>query len=293
MKKIFALICGLVLSVSTFANTSNEITTIVVPVAPGGATDIIARHLAQALTESGTPSIVLNKPGAERIIGSTYAVEQPADGKTLFLGAISDTVLLPLYKPSGSKITESSFIPVAMLASTPAVLTASRDVPANNYKEFQSLIKNKPDQYPIGSFGKLSSLLAHSIFNSVKTKPTIVLYKSDPQLSTDLIAGNLKLGIQTLPAAKEFIKDNRIKLVSTLDQQFWFGVFVPAGTDPGVVKRLNQQINSVMDTTSMKEKLDSLDYRRISMSQEQFVGYYHQQLKFFRPLVDAEKVQEK
>ena len=290
MKKLLSII---ILSLGVIVNARADVITIVVPVAPGGATDIIARNLAQALTESGSPTIVVNKPGAERIIGSNYAAEQPADGHTLFLGAISDTVLLPLYKPATSKITENSFIPVAMLSSTPAVLTASINVPAKNYKELQSLIQKNPEQYPIGSFGKLSTLLANSIFNSVKTQPTIIPYKGDTQLSTDLISGNLKLGIQTLPAAKEFIKAGKIKLISTMNERFWFGIFVPVGTNPAIVKHLNQQINNVMGTEEMQNKLKTMDYDQASMTHDQFNAYYHQQLKFFQPLVSADQAQEK
>lgn len=290
MKKLLFLIIA---TLGLIVNAQANVITLVVPVAPGGATDIIARDLAQALTEAGNPTIVINKPGAERIIGANYAAEQPADGNTLFVGAISDTVLLPLYKPATSKINENTFIPVAMLGSTPAVLTASPDVSAKNYKELQALIQKNPEQYPIGSFGKLSSLLANSIFNSVKSRPTIIPYKSDPQLSVDIISGNVKLGIQTLPAAKEFIKAGKIKLITKMNEQFWFGIFAPAGTNPAVIKQLNQQINSAMSTREVREKLENMDYQRTSMTPEQFDTYYKQQLKFFQPLVTADQALEK
>ena len=91
MKKLLFLIIA---TLGLIVNAQANVITLVVPVAPGGATDIIARDLAQALTEAGNPTIVINKPGAERIIGANYAAEQPADGNTLFVGAISDTDLM-------------------------------------------------------------------------------------------------------------------------------------------------------------------------------------------------------
>lgn len=305
-KRLYALLGAFVLSLATWNPVwAKEPITLVVPLAPGGATDIIARQLAKKMTENGTPTIVLNKPGADRIIGANFVAEANPDGKTLFVGSSSDVVLLPLLKSPTLKFNESTFIPVAPLGATSPVLTANPKVPANNFKEFLAMIKKDPEKYPIGSFGKLTELQAYSIFKMAGVKPTIVNYKSDPLLATDLIGGSLPLGIQTIPAQKENINSGRIKTIALLGTQrdknfpklgtisevngwhskFWYGIFAPPGTPDWLVKKLNLEISQSMSSSDSVEWLDQRGFERFSANQSEFTDHYQQQLNFYRPLV--------
>ena len=128
MKK---LLTTLLMAFYAFGAQANDVVTLVVPVAPGGGTDVLARAIVENMTRQGIPMIISNKPGAERSIGANFVATANPDGKTLFLGAISDTVLLPLFKYPGLQFNEDTFVPVAFLATLPPVIVpAALTVPA-------------------------------------------------------------------------------------------------------------------------------------------------------------------
>jgi tripartite-type tricarboxylate transporter receptor subunit TctC len=311
MIKKFTLAAALFAAL-TFSASATEVISLVVPLAPGGATDIIARKLAKQMSDKGTPTIVVNKPGADRIIGTNYAAEATPDGKTLLIGSSSDVVLLPLLNSPLLKFNEDSFIPVSLIGSASPMLTANPGIPANNFKEFLALIKKDPGKYPIGSFGKLTEIQARAIFKMAGAQPTIITYKSDPLESVDIISGVLPFGIQTIPATRQFIESGKIKPIAVLGDRrekqfpkvgtvaevngwhskFWYGVFAPPGTPDWLVKKLNLEITVLMESPEMKAELESLGFDYMFQNQSQFSDFYKQQLKFYRPLV-AEFLEKK
>ena len=305
-KKLSAILTAFVMSFAMLDySMAADVVTLVVPLAPGGATDILARQLAKKMTDNGTPTIVLNKPGADRIIGANYVAEAAPDGKTLFIGSSSDVVLLPLFKSPLLKFDENTFIPVAPLASASPALTANPKIPANDFKEFLALIKKDPTKYPIGSFGKLTDLQVYALFKMAGVSPTIIQYKSDPLESADIISGVLPFGIQTIPATKEFVKGGQIKYIALLNDhrekqfpkvgtvadvngwhsKFWYGVFAPAGTPDWMVKKYNAEISAIVNSPDMQEFLTVNGYNSFSMNQTEFTNHYKQQLKFYQPMV--------
>lgn len=303
MKKLLTAIIMAFYALTTYAN---DMVTLVVPVTPGGSTDLLARTIAENMTKQGIPMIVSNKPGAERSIASNYVATANPDGKTLFLGAISDIVLLPLFKYPGLQFNEDTFVPISFLATHPPVITASNNVPANNFKELLELIKKDPKKYQIGSFGKLGVMQANAIFGFAGATPDIINYKGDIPLATDLIGGHIPLGISSIIPVKELAKDGKLKIITMLTDErskefpnigtiyevnkwssyFWFGVFAPPGTSPELVKKYNTAFNNALNDEEVKIKLTSLIFKERIMTQPQFAKFYKDQLKFYKPLVD-------
>lgn len=303
MKKLFIAI---LMAFNAFGSHANDIVTLIVPVAPGGGTDVLARAIVENMTRQGIPMMISNKPGAERSIGANFVATANPDGKTLFLGAISDTVLLPLFKYPGLQFNEDTFVPVAFLATLPPVITASNNVPANNFKELVELIKKDPSKYQIGSFGKLSVMQANAIFAFAGATPTIVNYKGDVPLAVDLVGGHIPLGLNSLPPVKELAKDGKLKIITMLTDErnkdfpnvgtiheankwssyYWFGIFAPPGTNPELVKKYHTAFNNALNDEDVKTKLASQSYKERIMTQQQFAKFYKDQLKFYKPLVD-------
>lgn len=273
--------------------------TLVVPLGVGSSTDTLARLLSVELSKQGMPTVVVNKPGADKVIGVNYVATAPADGKTLLVGSSGDVSLLPLYNEPGLKFNENTFIPVAYLASATPVLTANPKLPANNLPELIKLIKADPGKYPVGSFGKSSDLQAHAIFKIAGVEPSLIPYKGTLQSATDTVGGNLALGIQPLPVVKELVKAGKLKIIASLGETrdknfptvgtvsevsgyhstYWFGIFAPPGTSPEVVKQLNSSINEAMKSKSIVNQLADLSYNTQAMSVDQFDAFYAYQIR--------------
>lgn len=303
------LILMSLLTVSSFIVYAKEPISLVVPIAAGGGTDILARTIAESMTRNGHPTVVINRPGAERSIGANSVATAQPNGKTLFFGAISDTVLLPLFKYPGLQFNENSFVPIAYLGSIPLVITAKNDFPANNYREFLEVIRKDPSKYPVGSFGKLSVIHAHAVFSVAGVTPSIVNYKGDQPIATDLAGGHLSLGINSISGARAMLADKRIKAIAMLSDDrledfpnvgtvkevsgwtgyAWFGAFAPPGTPRDKVTELHMIFNNALEDPEVKKRMASQGYIFKPKSQAWFEQYYRQQIQLFSSFVERVK----
>lgn len=278
---------------------------LVVPTAPGGGTDIVARIIADDVTKKGVEVVVFNKPGAERSIAGNYVATAPADGYTLFLGGLSDAVMLPLFRYPNLKF-DRDLAPISFLASQPEMISVAPNFPANDLQELLALIKADPKKYSIGSFGKSSTLHAYILYDSIGVKPNIVSYKGDTQMLTDIIGGSPLIGLNSIAGSRELAMAGKIKYIATTaDQrlkdfptvgtvqefkivlgQFWHGVYAPAGTDPAVIKRLHEIFNRSVQDPMVKAKLSQIGYKVMPMSQKQFAKFYQSEFDHYEPMVD-------
>lgn len=301
MKKLLLALVAC-LSISAFAA---DPITLVVPVTAGGGTDVLARALADGMTRNGTPVTVINKAGGERSIGANFVATSAPDGQTLFFGAISDTIMLPLYKFPGLQFNETSFVPVAGVGTLPIALVASNDVPANNLKELLELIKQDPKKYPIAVAGKVNELNASIIWGLVGAKPTPVLYKGDVQMAADIVGNHVPLAMVSFNSVVELQKSNKLKIIAILSDrnkevpdvgtvgevfkgwssQYWFGIFAPPGTSPVVVEKINRAVNSALADPSVQETLAKQQYKEMPTTVRQFSTFYKSQVKYYQDQV--------
>lgn len=287
----------------------------IVPFPAGGGSDTMGRILGQKLGERlGQQIVIENRPGAGGSIGADLAAKAPPDGYTILLGSTSELVQYPNVNPKIPYNPLRDFAPVAMVGTVPLVLIVHPSLPVKNVKELIGLAKARPGSINFGSAGNGSTThLAVELFILVTgVKMTHVPYKGSPQAVTDLVAGNVQLGIPTMPAALGFIHAGRVRAlgVSTArrtpvlpdvpsmseagvrgyDTALWTAVLVPAATPRDVVSRLHGEIVKVLELSDVRESLAKQGAQAQSSSPEELAAYMRAELGQWAKVVKAADV---
>jgi len=255
---------------------------IIVPFTPGGTTDILARSLGQKLSEAWKqPVIVENRPGAGGSIGAELVAKAPPDGYTLLMGHIGTLAVNPTFYPKLPYDAVKSFAPVALIASVPNVLVVHPSVPANNVMELVALAKSKPGQltYSTGGNGSAAHLAMEYFKLQTGTDLVHVPYKGAAPAVTDVVAGQVSMTMTGAPALMPHVQAGKLRAlgvsstkrlaafpqvptiaeagVKGFDATQWYGVVAPAGTPADIVKKLNGEIRTIMQSPEMQERLRS------------------------------------
>ena len=304
LKIVTAIWLSLIIGVAT---ANPEQIQLVVPVTPGGATDMLARSFIEPFAKHGITVIVINKPGGEKSIGANYVATAAADGRTFYLGAISDTVLLPLIKFPGLQYDEKSFVPVAGIARLPIALAVSNNVPVSNIKEFLALVSKDPGKYGVGTTGKVAELIASTVYGFANVAPTNIPYKGDLQIATDLAGGHLQVGLFSFSTPViELHKAGKLKIIAVLSKDrskslpsvgtiselngyndsYWFGIFAPPGTHPVIADKMNTMFNTALHDPIVKRLLEDQQFTEMVMTRSQFEKFYRGQFNTYRPQVE-------
>ena len=270
--------------------------TVIVPQAPGGANDAIARIVAQKLTEAlGQQFIVDNKPGAGGNIGTAAAAKARNDGYTLMLTVNSAHVINPsLYKSTGFDPVKD-FEPISPVATAGYVLVANNNFPPKNVAEFIAAAKAAPGKYMIASAGNgtLNHLIGEMLGKAAGIDLTHVPYKGASAAVTDLVGGQVQVSVQSLPSSIAFIKSGKLKVLGVVNEQRvaalpdvptigetikgfgstpWYGLFAPAGTPKPIVAQLQAALAKVLDASDTREKLAAVGCEPFKGTPEQFAA---------------------
>jgi len=274
----------------------------VVPFAPGGATDVVGRILRGPLSDNlGQPVIIENLDGAGGMTGTTRVARAASDGYTFVLGntgthAHNQT----LYKnpPYNAAI---DFTPVALVADLPMVLTARKDFPADNLSDFIAYAKANGAKMQFGSAGAGSTThLACALLNAIGIDITHIPYRGAAPAMQDLLAGRLDYQCITVGSAASLVEGTRIKAIANLTMNrspvmpavatahergikdfsadFWTAFFLPKGTPASIVQRLNSATLAAMSHPSVQQRMTELGAepvtpeRRSSDYLQAFVG---------------------
>jgi tripartite-type tricarboxylate transporter receptor subunit TctC len=247
----------------------------ITPYPPGGSSDIITRFVADRVAKSlGQPVIVENKPGAGATLGTEYASRAAPDGYTFFVGPTATVAVAPWIKKVG--YTTDSFIPVAKLASSYGLVTARKDAPFNNYKEFVAAARTQPGKFTFGSngVGSIVHLTGVLLHKQAGVTAVHVPYKGAAESMNDLMGGRIDLMYDpvTAPRVKSgdlkglaTVSDERnpqLPDVPTLKEQgfevraaSWFGLFAPLGTPAPMVASLADHVQKVLAAPGVREQL--------------------------------------
>ncbi len=249
----------------------------IVPFAPGGASDVVARIMSPKLAEEfGQTFVVDNRAGAGGSIGVEMVVRANPDGYTILIGASSYTSNAALYKLSYDPLT--GIAPISLITRGPFVLTVHPTVRANNLKEFIDLARAKPGSLSFGSSGTGGvPHLATELFRQMsKTQMTHVPYKGDAPAIVDLLGGQIQFFMGGPLVLQQHINAGRLRglAVSTekrspifpdlpaIHEQLsgysamtWFGMWAPLGTPKEIVSRLNQSINRILKLPDVQDRL--------------------------------------
>ncbi len=268
--------------------------TIVVPFSPGGATDIMARTLAERMGKRlSQPVIVENKPGAGTMIASDHVAKAAPDGHTLLLAASSLGIAPALY----SKVNYDpikDFTPISLVASVVHVLEVHPSIPAKNVAELIAWIKANPGKANYGSVGAgTSTHLESELFNTMAgVKMQHVPYKGSAPALMDLVGGNLQVMFDAYASSGPFIKDGKVRLLAVTTAQRsrllpdvptvaesglpgyeampWLGFVAPAGTPAPVVNKLHAELMEVLKEPEVQDKFRSLGLDIIGNSPKEF-----------------------
>ena len=250
-----------------------------VPFAPGGTSEIVARSVAAELTRQlGQNVFVENKPGGAGVVAMVEAAKAPPDGHTIILGHVGTLAVNPYMLANQPYDVNRDFIPVTLLAKVPNVFVIHPDVPAKNFKEFVAYVKANPGKLSYGSAGNASA--GHLAMEYLKLVTgmfiTHIPYRgTGPQL-TDLLAGRTQASSAGMPALGAHIRAGKLRPIAVGTQQRiaampdvptveemgykgfetsqWYGILAPAGTPPDVVKRLQEESYKALRSSAVTER---------------------------------------
>jgi tripartite-type tricarboxylate transporter receptor subunit TctC len=272
----------------------------IVPFAPGGASDFVARIISPRLSELlGTSIVIENKPGASGNIGMDAAAKAPADGYTIYLGNIGTIAINPAVFREMAVNPQKDFIPISIVADVPSILVAHPSVPANTVAELVALAKAKPGELNFGSPGSstLNRLEMENFMKLTGTKLVHVPYKGGAGPAVvGLLGGETQVMFVTLSSAISFVQAGKLKAlglsttkrmdalpqVPTMAEagypemvsSSWQGVFVPAGTPRAIVDKLHQAVVATMSAPEVVQRFTAGGVNVVtSKTPEDFAAY--------------------
>lgn len=275
--RIVAAIAAVALTVPMTAGIAqaqefpNKAVRIVVPYPPGGTTDMVTRLIGDQLSKVwGQPVIVDNRPGAGGIVGTSLAAKAPSDGYTLLMGSVGEFAINPtLYRKLAYDVAD--FAPVSLVARVPNVLVMSPSFAERSkvmsVPDFVAYVKANPKKVNMASAGNgTSTHLAGELFQRMThTEMSHVPYKGSSPAISDMMAGNVDVMFDNLPASLEFIRAGKLRPLAVTSAQRspalqdvptvaaagpvpgfdatpWFGLFAPKGVPPAVAEKIARDL---------------------------------------------------
>jgi len=265
----------------------------IVPYPPAGTTDVLARMVAQWLTEKmGQPFVVENRPGAGNNIGTEAVIKSPPDGYTMLLVNPANGINATLYKNLNFNFIRD-IAPVAGLVRTPNVMEVTNSLPVKTVKEFIDYCKANPGKINMASSGSGTSVhLSGELFKFMTGCDMVhVPYKGAGPALVDLIGGQVHVLFDNLPSSIGHIRGGRLRALGVTSEgrepslpgvptvgetvpgyeaTAWFGVGMPKGTPREIINKVNAEINRALADPKMRERLAELGGRPIAGTPEDF-----------------------
>jgi len=273
---------------------------VVVPYAPGGGADILARLVSQELSQRlKQPVVVENRGGASNTIGMQVVATSDPDGYTLGL-ATPVFVMTPSLMKNHPYDPLKDFVPVAMIGFTPLVLVVHPSVPAKTTKEFIALAKAKPGTLNFASLGSATTQgLSASMFNFMTGINAVeVPYKGSAPGTTDLLAGNVQFMFNALPSMLGHIETGKIRALGVTGAKAspqlpnvppigkdvpgyevvtWYSFVAPAKTPQAIVEKLNRELSAIVESPQMREKLKEQGLEADAMASAELAALYRKE----------------
>lgn len=269
----------------------------VVPFAPGGSTDLLARFLAQQLTTAlGQTLVVDNRAGAGGVVGAEMAARAPADGYTIVLGSAGPLTINPNIRDKIPYDTLRDFAPITLATVSPFTLVVYPSSPAKNVKELIALAKAKPGELNFGSAGNgsVGHFSTEQFMALTGTKLVHVPYKGAGPAVTDLLGGRLNLMFENLPTILPHVRSGKLRMLgvgtkqrSALAPEFptiaeegvpgydsatVFGVLAPAKTPAAIIARLNSEMVKVLRSAEGKSSLAGRGLEAVGSTPQEYAA---------------------
>ncbi len=288
----------------------------VVPFAPGGTSEIIARSVAQELsTQLGQAVYVENKAGGAGTIAMGDVKNAPADGYTILLGHVGSLAVNPYAMKNHPFDVNKEFIPVALLARVPNLFVVNADaVKAKDFREFVALAKAQPGKLNYGTAGNGSAghLAMEYLKSATVTDIQHVPYKGTGPMLQDLLGGRIEATNAGAPALLPHVRSGKLKAIAVgstqripalpdvptvaelgykdFETSQWYGVVVRAGTPPEIVTRLNAEINKALRSSAVTQRYATDNAVAETGTPEQFAAFIAREQARWREVVGKAKI---
>lgn len=284
---------------------------VIVPYAPGGATDLIARLAGQKMSERfGQTVIVDNRPGAGGVIGAEIVSKAPPDGYTVLLCTPAEVAILPHIQKLPYR-ADRDFAAVSLAATTPLILVVHPSLPVKDVKALIALAKARPGQltYASAGTGGVQHLAGELLKITAKVDLVHVPYKGAGPVMPDLIGGQVSTFFSGMPPAMPHVRAGRLRALAVtttkrsptapevptmqesgvpgFDISNWFAYFVPAGTPADAIAKFGAEANRALKLPDVKEKLVNVGAEAVGTTPEELVQFVQRESDKFARLVKA------
>jgi tripartite-type tricarboxylate transporter receptor subunit TctC len=267
---------------------------IVVAFAPGSATDVVARSLAQNLTVAlGQPVVIENKPGAGGNIATVQVAKSPADGYTLLMHSVAYSINPWMFSNAGYQVNDLAA--VAMAGVSPNMLYVHPDVKAQNLKELVALARKEKMSYASSGNGTTTQLGAELLFRSLIKVDVLHVPFQPAAAANAVVSGQVPIGSTSMPPVVQLARAGKVRPIAVtsrsrspalpdvptveelgykgFEANTWFGLFAPAGTPADVLDKLNEEVNKVLLYKTLNDNFAALSLEISRMSRPEITAY--------------------
>jgi tripartite-type tricarboxylate transporter receptor subunit TctC len=278
---------------------------------PGGGTDILARLVAQRLSETWVQQVVVeNRPGASATIASNVVAKAPPDGYTISMGQLTPNAIAPALMPDLPYDARKDLVPVILVGTSPNMLVVNTHVAAKNVAELVALAKSQPHKLTYASSGPGSlQHIAAELFKSIGGVDIVhVPYKGSGQAVIDLISGQVDMNFDSLPAVAQHVKSGKLRPLAVTatkrasgfpdlptiaetpgfanyDLTTWWGIFVPAGTSDAIIAQINRDTNAALQNPELRARFADLSVDVGGGTPRDFAAYITLEIAKYNRLV--------
>jgi tripartite-type tricarboxylate transporter receptor subunit TctC len=316
--------CGLILfALGIFAGAASAQSypsrqiSLIVPYAPGGVLDLVARLLAEGLREKyGQPVVVLNRAGGNGNIGTAEAVRAEPNGYTLYLNNDGGLAIHAAVDPQFKFDAVADFVPIAMPAEYSHLFIVHKDVPANSVQEFVTYAMANPGKLSYGSpaTGSLGHLATEMFDQHAGIKMTHVPYRGAAPALNDLVAGTLTMNIQSIPSARGQYESDRLKILAVFNDKrvpelpkvptmaeagfpgfvikSWLGVFGPRRLPDPIRDQLSTVMSEIVKSPGAEAQLRRVGFEPVGMTAADFRQFYVDELQRWQKIANQTGIKD-